>query len=227
MARTRKSRRRTLLRCDEVIKDYGDVRAVGPISLTVDDGETVALVGHNGSGKSTLLELVAGRIEPTAGTIHVRGAVAGEARARAVVSYVPDSPILYDDLSLDEHLEYLSRVHGSTPEEQHTAELVEAFGLTGRVDDLPANFSRGLRQKAAITIGVCRPYGLLLIDEPFSGLDRSGRATLLELLSQLRQAGGAAVVATHDPAVIDTFDRVVTLEHGLIVDEPPSAVPST
>ncbi len=208
-----------LLRCAGVTKDYGSTRALGPISLELHDGEAVALVGHNGSGKSTLLSLVAGMIEPTEGTIEVRGTPAGERKARSVVSYLPDNPVLYDDLSLREHLDYLSRLHGTTPEAQHTDNLLEAFALTSRVDDLPADFSRGLKQKAAITIGVCRPYGLLLLDEPFSGLDRLGRLALIELIGQIRAAGGSVLVSTHDEQAMAVFDRIITLEQGALVDD--------
>jgi ABC-type multidrug transport system ATPase subunit len=219
---TKKKRRKApsaLMHCDELAKDYGDARALGPISLTIEAGEAVALVGHNGSGKSTFLSLIAGRIEPTEGELRIAGYKPGEQNARALVSYLPDNPVLYEDLSLGEHLEYLSRLHGTTPEEQNTAVLLEAFSLTSRIDDLPSDYSRGLRQKAAISIGLCRPYRLLLIDEPFSGLDRAGRSTLIQLIGTVKAGNGAVLVATHDQDAVDIFDRVVTLEHGEIVDD--------
>ncbi len=219
LSKTPKRKRRPLLTCSDLVKDYGDMRALGPVSLTVGTGEAVALVGHNGSGKSTLLSLIAGLIEPSDGAVKIHGVAAGEAPARAIVSYLPDTPVLYQDVSLREHLEYLSRIHGTTPEDQHTPALLDAFGLTPRLDDLPTDFSRGLRQKAAIAIGVCRPYGLLLVDEPFSGLDRQGRTTFIDLLHQIRDDSGSVVVATHDPQAMEVFDRTITLEHGLIVSD--------
>jgi ABC-type multidrug transport system ATPase subunit len=218
MAERRRRAPKPLLRCTDLTKDYGSARALGPLSLRIDAGERVALVGHNGSGKSTLLSLIAGRLEPTEGAVRIRGFPADDLRARALVSYLPDTPVLYDDLSLAEHLDYLSRLHHTTPADQRSDELLEAFGLADRVDDLPADYSRGLRQKAAITIGVCRPYQLLLVDEPFSGLDRSGKAAFVELLDQVAEAGGSVLVATHDEAATERFDRVITLEHGLAID---------
>ncbi len=208
-----------LMKCDELVKDYGESRALGPVSLTLNAGEAAALVGHNGSGKSTFLSLIAGRVEPTEGSITISGHSPGDEVARALVSYLPDNPVLYEDLSLGEHLEYLSRLHGTTPQQEHTAELLEAFSLTDRVDDLPADYSRGLRQKAAIAIGVCRPYRLLLVDEPFSGLDRAGRNTLIELLGTVKSKWGAVLVATHDQDAVEVFDRIITLEQGQIVDD--------
>ncbi len=221
MAERRKRAPKPLLRCTELTKDYGSSRALGPVSLTIGGGERVALVGHNGSGKSTLLSLIAGRLEATEGRVLVRGFPAGDVRARALVSYLPDTPVLYDDLSLAEHLDYLSRLHRTTPTDQHSHDLLEAFGLADRVDDLPADYSRGLRQKAAITVAVCRPYQLLLVDEPFSGLDRAGKSTFVELLGRVAEAGGSVLVATHDEGAAETFDRVITLEHGLVIDADP------
>jgi ABC-2 type transport system ATP-binding protein len=215
----RKRQPRPLLRCEGLVKDYGSARALGPVSVTINAAEKVALVGHNGSGKSTLLALIAGQLEPSGGRVQVGGFPAGEQRARSIVSYLPDTPVLYDDLSLAEHLDYLSRLHGTTPTDQQSNELLDAFGLIGRVDDLPADYSRGLRQKAAISIGVCRPYRLLLVDEPFSGLDRRGRSTLLELLDQVARSGGSVLVATHDEHAEGVFDRVITLEDGEIVGD--------
>lgn len=213
------STRRPLLRCRELAKDYGGMHALGPVSLDIADGQAVALVGHNGSGKSTLLSLVAGLLEPSSGTVEVAGVPAGEQAARAAVAYIPDTPVLYDDLSVDEHLAYLTRLHGSSPEEHDVDGRLEAFGLTARRGDLPSDFSRGLRQKTAITVAVSRPFRLLCIDEPFSGLDRRGRDALLELIGVERDRGRTVMVATHDAAALDVFDRVIELEQGEIVDD--------
>ncbi len=207
---------------DEVEKHYGDVIAVGPVSFAVSAGEAVALVGHNGSGKSTLLALAAGVADVSEGSVSVVGAEAGSAAARAALSYLPDPPVLYDDLSLWEHVEYLSHLHGSSPEAHDAEGLIERLGLSSRVDDLPSTFSRGLRQKSAIVVGLCRPFAALAIDEPFSGLDRTGREALLELIAEVRDDHGAVLVATHDPQMLEVFDRAVMLEQGEVVFDGPT-----
>ncbi|HEY8058932.1 MAG TPA: ATP-binding cassette domain-containing protein, partial [Acidimicrobiales bacterium] len=104
------SAKRALLETTELTKRYGDVDALAPLDLTVKAGERVVLVGHNGSGKSTLLRMVAGLLEPTDGEIHVGGAAAGSLEARARTSFLPDEPVLYDDLSVREHVDYLGRL---------------------------------------------------------------------------------------------------------------------
>ena len=98
----------------ELSKDYGDLVALHPLDLTVDAGGSVALIGHNGSGKSTLLRMLAGLLEPSDGDIEVAGWPVGSLEARATTSFLPDDPVLYDDLSVREHVEYVSRLHGGS-----------------------------------------------------------------------------------------------------------------
>ena len=194
--------------------------------MAVPIGEAVVLVGHNGSGKSTLLNLAAGNLEPTDGYVEVNGRAPGSLEARAELSWLPDNPILYDDLSVREHLEYISRMHGGTGDEPLLDELIERLGLDGRRGRPPSQFSRGLRQKTAIAVALCRPFSVLLVDEPFVGLDAAGRAAFLDLLAQCHRNGCTVVVATHDPDVIDRFDRGIMLENGEVVfDGPPQKLP--
>jgi ABC-type multidrug transport system ATPase subunit len=215
-----------LLEFSSVTKTFGQVDALGPISLVVPYGQLVALMGHNGSGKSTLLATAAGVLGPTDGVVQIAGALAGDQAARAAVTYLRDRPVLYEDLSLNEHLEYLSRLHGSSPEAHDMERVTAQLGIADRADDLPSNFSKGLRQKAAIAVGLCRPFALLLADEPFSGLDRDGRSAFLRLISDIRSEEGSVVVATHDLDAVEHFDRVIVLEHGtLIHDGPPNGLP--
>jgi ABC-2 type transport system ATP-binding protein len=133
-------------------KTYGELVALAPMNLSIADGESVALIGHNGSGKTTMIRMLAGLLEPSDGKIDIYGAPAGSERARAALSYLPDNPVLYDDLSLWEHAEYIAKLHGHAEWSDDATFLADKFGLTGRVDDLPVTFSRGLRQKASLML---------------------------------------------------------------------------
>ena len=206
----------------ELGKDYGDLVALHPLDLVLIAGQAVALVGHNGSGKSTFLKLVAGLLDPTSGTVTVDGHRAGSPEARAAVSYVPDEPVLYDDLSVREHLRYVSALHGADVPDADVDDLVSRLGLAERADDLPARFSRGLRQKAGLAVGLVRPFSALLVDEPFVGLDASGRRALLELFDEAHDAGAALVVATHDPNFVERVERCVALRDGAVVHDGPA-----
>lgn len=208
---------------DELEKAYGEVVALAEIDLEVPRGEAVVLVGHNGSGKSTLLGLLAGTMEPTSGSVSIGGHPPDDLRARAERAWLPDNPVLYDDLTVREHLEYVSRLHGVSGVDDALEVLLQRLGLTDRADDLPSKFSRGLRQKTAIAVAMCRPFSLLLVDEPFVGLDTRGRTTMLELMAEATAGGATLVVATHDPDVIDTFDRGIVLANGELQWDGPAS----
>lgn len=204
---------------EEVHRAYGGVPALGPVDLQVATGERVALVGHNGSGKSTLLRIVAGLLEADGGSVEIAGWPSGDIHARATTSYLPDDPVLYDDLSVVEHVEYVSRLFGGDGFDDYAEGVAEKLGLSDRLDDLPSRFSRGLRQKASLLLGLARPFSLLLVDEPFVGLDAPGRLALLDLLDEVHADGAAVVVATHDPEFVDRVDRVIALRDGVITFE--------
>lgn len=200
-----------------VAKSYGDVPALKPVDLEVATGESVALIGHNGSGKSTLLRMIAGLLEPTEGEIEIAGWRVGDEPARATTSYLPDDPVLYDDLSVREHVEYVSRLHGGDGWDDYAEDVVGRLGLADRVDDLPARFSRGLRQKTSLALGLVRPFSLLLVDEPFVGLDAAGRRALVRLLDEVHDDGAALLLATHEPEFVERVDRCVALRDGEVI----------
>jgi len=204
-----------------VTKRFDDVAAVHDVTFSVRPGERVAMVGLNGAGKSTILRLVAGLGTPTGGSITVDGEPPGTVAARAATSYVPDSPVLYDDLSLAEHIEYVARMHDTDNWTEMGDFLVDRLGLTDRLDQLPATFSRGLRQKTSLVLGLVRPASLLLVDEPFVGLDRPGRAGLVDLLDNAAQGGTAVVVATHQDDFLGRADRCLGMFDGAVVYDGP------
>jgi ABC-type multidrug transport system ATPase subunit len=198
-------------------KAYADLPALHPLDLEVAGGQSVALIGHNGSGKSTLLRMVAGLLEPTGGEILVAGWPVGTIPARATTSFLPDDPVLYEDLSVREHVEYVSRLHGGDGFDEYAELLADRFKLSDRLDDLPARFSRGLRQKTSLLLGIARPFSILLVDEPFVGLDAPGKATLLDVLDEVHADGAAVLVATHDPEFVERVDRSIALRDGELV----------
>lgn len=203
-----------LLATFDLAKRYGDVDALRPLDLEIAAGERVVLVGHNGSGKSTLLRMVAGLLDPSDGEVEIDGAEAGSLEARAITSFLPDEPVLYDDLSVREHVDYIGRLHGTDGYGDAEADVAVRLGVAHRIDDLPARFSRGLRQKTALLLGLTRPFDLLLVDEPFVGLDLAGKAALVELLEERHQAGATLVVATHDAEFVERVDRCIALRDG-------------
>lgn len=202
---------------DGLAKRYGDHAALAPIDLAVPTGQRVSLIGHNGSGKTTLIKMLAGLLEPSAGSATVSGAPAGSPEARASLSYLSDQPVFYDDLTVRQHLEYVARLHRTDDWADHADWLIDSVGLAERADDLPSTFSRGLKQKAAIAIAFVRPFDVMLIDEPFVGLDSAGRAALLDLISWAHDDGASLVVATHELASVASSDRLIALSDGEVI----------
>src|SRR5512132_1829665 len=206
-------------------KTYGELVAVDMLDLEVRPGECVVLIGHNGSGKTTTLRLVAGLLEPSEGRVRVAGGDLAQERSRAALSFVPDSPLLYPDLTVREHLELVGLAHGvGDGLDGRVAELLELFELTSRGDFLPGQLSRGMRQKAQLACALVRPFQLLLLDEPVVGLDPPSQLALHRILVAAKQDGAAILLSTHQRAfAAGLADRAVVLHDGRAGEQGASA----
>ena len=199
-----------------------------PLDLVVPAGQRVSLIGHNGSGKTTLIRLLTGMLEPSAGEALVAGHPAGSIEARAALAHLADQPVFYDDLSVREHLEYIARLHGSAEWQPRAEELLDATGLTDRADDLPSTFSRGLRQKAAVCLAFVRPFEVMVVDEPFVGLDRVGPRRAARAVPRSPMAvARALVIATHELATVAESERIVAFRDGAVVFDGRPARPTS
>jgi ABC-2 type transport system ATP-binding protein len=203
-----------LLRTEDIGKDYGDGLGLVSLDLKVGPGELIMLVGPNGAGKSTFLGLTSGLIEPSQGQAWVNGFDIGTIEARAATSFLPDAPVLYEDLSVNEHLEFVARMHNTVDWQDYADDLLDMFNLEERSDDLPSKFSRGLKQKTALLLGLIRPFSLLLIDEPFVGLDSPGQETLVEVLADIAEQGASIICSTHQFDLVPKATRCVGLRDG-------------
>src|SRR3954447_9131426 len=209
-------------------RPYGRLVALAGLDLTVSAGECVALVGANGSGKSTAVRAIAGLLEPSAGTVRVSGhdphTEPDAEQARAALALVADSPLLYDDLTVRQHLALVAVAHGvaGAGTEARVDALLERLRLTARADFLPAELSRGMRQKTALACALIRPAQLLVLDEPVVGLDPPSQALLAELLQEAKAAGTAILLTTHQMGFADgVADRAVVLGEGAVLDQGP------
>lgn len=206
----------------DLTKTYDEIAALHALDLSVQQGELVALVGGNGAGKSTFLRLAAGLLEPSGGDVSVDGHVAGSIEARDACSYIGDQPSLYGDLSVREHIEFVANVHGLGRWPAYADTLLTTLGLDERVDDLPVRFSRGLRQKTSLILALIRPFSVLLVDEPFVGLDPAGQDALTEVLVATAGGGAAVITATHQLSFLERTTRCVVLDDGIVVyDDAP------
>ncbi|MCU1594571.1 MAG: putative transporter ATP-binding protein [Frankiales bacterium] len=213
-------------------KNYDGRRVLGPLSFNVMPGKVLAILGHNGSGKSTTLAAIAGVLDPSEGSVTVNGLEllpsVDQPDYRREIAYVPDEPLLFPDLTLRAHGAFIAGAWGVENGEDKLVDLLGRLGIGHVLDEVPATFSRGMRQKAGLAFAFLRPASLLLIDEPFSGLDDAGRDAFLELLKDSCAGGAAAVVATHARARVEGFaTRAMRLEDGVVVasGQPRDVVP--
>ena len=213
------------LKVERLGRRYGRLVGLDRLDLELRAGECVALIGANGSGKSTAVRTIAGLLEPSEGSVRIAGhdphvEPDGEL-ARAALALVPDSPLLYDDLTVRQHLELVTLAHGVAGDgtEERIGALLDRLGLTARADFLPAELSRGMRQKTGLACALVRPARLLVLDEPVVGLDPPSQALLAELLLEAKRAGTAVLLTTHQMRFADgVADRALLLDEGKVLD---------
>ncbi|MEZ6020947.1 MAG: ABC transporter ATP-binding protein [Planctomycetota bacterium] len=183
-----------ILQFEAVNRRFGDLLAVQDLSFTVQPGEVVGLLGPNGAGKTTSVRMLVGLLAPTSGHIRIAGvSVAEDAiAAKKHIGYVPDGAPLYPNMSPVQLLRLVGGLYGVAAEtlERRSEHLLRSFDLWGRRDDPVGQFSRGMRQKAALACALVHDPKLLVLDEPLSGLDAPSASPIKELLR-----GWAAIAA--------------------------------
>lgn len=207
----------------KLAKRYGSERALGGVNLELSAGKMTALLGHNGAGKTTLLGIVSTLVRPSDGTVAYRAAgkdVTG-ADVRKEIGMLAHASLCYGELTAYENLELVAGLYGVDGSQAALAAALDAVGLDGKARDRPARtYSRGMLQRLALARALLTRPSLLLLDEPFTGLDRGGALALGEQLGAMRDAGAIVVVVTHDlEAIAGRTDHVAILRRGQLVHE--------
>lgn len=204
-------------------KRFGRLAVLRGVDLRVDGGEVVGLIGANGSGKTTLLSIAMGLLAPTEGERWLGGQAAPqvELEQRSKIAFVAHTTQLYPRLSARENMALFAELrHAAGVESAPADPLLERLGLADAADRLVGTFSRGMMQRLALARALAGRPALLLLDEPFTSLDRPGRDRLTEVLADEREAGLAVLLSSHDyDAVVASTDRVVLLERGRLRGE--------
>ncbi|HSQ30017.1 MAG TPA: heme ABC exporter ATP-binding protein CcmA [Gemmatimonadaceae bacterium] len=205
---------------DEIAQRLGGRWVLRGISLRVDPGECVAVVGHNGSGKTTLLRVLSTVLRPTRGTGRIFGhdLVQDADGVRAECAMLSHGGGLYGDLTAAENLAFAQRMMGERADMQAIRHALDRVGIGGFANTRVRTFSSGMQRRTAVARLYLRDARLLLLDEPYNSLDGDGVSLVDELLASVRSKGGAAVVVLHDLERTNTeFDRVIELAQGRIV----------
>ncbi|AIE59258.1 ABC transporter ATP-binding protein [Bacillus methanolicus] len=210
-----------LLEIRNVTGGYTKNPVLKDVSFDVHSGEIVGLIGLNGAGKSTTIKHVIGLMEPYSGQITINGlAFEHDKEAyRKQFTFVPETPILYDELTLEEHLKITAMAYGI---DEHTYKkrmetLLDEFRMKKRLKWFPAHFSKGMKQKVMIMCAFLVQPSLYIVDEPFVGLDPLGIQSFLDLMTKMKEGGAGILMSTHILATAERYcDRFVILHEGRI-----------
>ncbi len=201
----------------DLSRHFGRRRALVQVSATFCAGEIVGLFGPNGAGKSTLLGILSTLSRPSSGEVRYGGRTARELGdpLRARIGVLGHDLFLYSDLSARENLEFFAKLYGLPAASARATQGLEHARLQTRGDDRVSGFSRGLRQRLALERALLHHPRLILLDEPFTGLDDDSTSLLVARLGALKQAGAIVVMATHDfESAQGLVDRAICLTNG-------------
>ena len=201
----------------------GGKRAVDDLSLTVQPGEMMGFIGHNGAGKTTTLRCVAGILDFTEGEITIDGhSIRTEpVAAKSVTAFLPDNPDLYDFLKGIDYLSFIADIYGidQVTRKERISRYSDAFGLTTALGSAIGGYSHGMKQKLALISAFMRAPRLLVLDEPFVGLDPEAAYAVKGFLRELCNQGGAVLFSTHVLEVAEKLcDRIAIIRQGKLVE---------
>ena len=220
----------SLLEIRNISKIYGELKALDNVSLSVDNGEWVAIMGPSGSGKSTLMNIIGCMDKPTSGEVILDGRDIAKESAKSLTSIRRDKiGLIFQQFHLVNYLTAVENVmvaqyYHSVPDEKEALEALARVGLAERARHLPSQLSGGEQQRVCIARALINYPEIVLADEPTGNLDEANENIVLDIFKQLHKEGTTLIVVTHDPEVGEVAQRTVTLEHGKILRDEQNAV---
>ncbi len=215
-----------MIRCVNLSKFYGNVRALDTMNIGVEKGQIYGLIGPNGAGKTTTIKLITGLIKPTSGKVFINGLDMGKdaLQAKRYIGYIPDEPFLYERLTPSELMDFKGSLYDMTQKgiDSKKWELLELVGMSEYKNDLIEGFSLGMKQRVAIAIALLPSPGVIIVDEPLVGLDPRGMKRVKEIFFKLAKEGATVFISTHMLNVVEELaDRVGVLNRGKLIAEGP------
>ena len=205
-----------------VTKSFGNIQALRGIDLKVKKGEFLTVFGPNGAGKTTLIKLLATLTKPTSGKVSIANHDIKKEpdKVRALIGVISHDPYLYGNLSALENIKFFASLYGISEAREKAMEVIRQVGLENRMHDLVRTFSRGMQQRLAVARAIVHEPKILLLDEPYTGLDQHGARIFGELLNWLKTENRTIVMTTHNlPEGLEISDKVAILDGGKIVYE--------
>lgn len=209
-----------MLKIENLYGSYGKTPVLKDIDLEVEDGKVTALIGLNGSGKTTTINHVINLMEKTEGFITLDGldSINNYYEYQAKVTYIPETPIIYEDLTLDEHIKTVVDANNLVDKKEQIADLLKKFRLEDKLNWFPIDFSKGMKQKVMIIMSLITDAKLFVIDEPFLGLDPLAVDDLISEIKRLKQNKKNILLSTHITSRAEEFvDEFVLIDKGEIL----------
>ncbi|GEM04038.1 ABC transporter ATP-binding protein [Halolactibacillus miurensis] len=211
-----------ILTVEDLTVKQGETLALNGMNLSVETGEVVALIGHNGAGKSTFFKTVMGMIDLRDGSIEIDGFTKDSLAYKQRVVYIPEQPFLLPELTVFQHFQlYLESYQQHSDEKVNKIhELTRRFEIADQLDQFPLQLSKGMKQKVQLIAGLIIDAPVLLIDEPFVGLDIYAQQELTSILIEKKQKDQAVILTTHQFDQLEgVMDRYVMLHQGKVIKE--------
>ncbi len=205
-----------------VTKSFGNIQALSGVDLRVKRGKFLTVFGPNGAGKTTLIKLLSTLTKPTSGKLIIANhdVKKDSDKVRGLIGVISHDPYLYGNLSALENIRFFASLYGVSQAEEKAREAINQVGLGNRMHDLVRTFSRGMQQRLAVARAVIHEPRILLLDEPYTGLDQHGGRIFGDLLKWLKSQNRTIIMTTHDlPEGLEISDRVAILDRGRIVYE--------
>jgi ABC-2 type transport system ATP-binding protein len=210
-----------MLELKDVTGGYTRKPVIKDLNFSIEQGELVGLIGLNGAGKSTTIKHIIGTLIPQKGEIRLNGVTLQEdiEKYRSSFSYIPETPVLYEELTLKEHLELTAMAYGIDEKtlKERSGKLLEEFRMEKRLNWFPSHFSKGMKQKVMIMCAFLVNPSLYIVDEPFIGLDPLAIQSLLDQMSERKQQGASVLMSTHVLSTAEKYcDRIIFLHEGRV-----------
>ena len=208
------------IRADGIVKSFGDKRVLDGLSLKLHRGEIMGFLGTNGAGKTTTVKILLGFLKPDSGTVEIFGGAPDTEATRARIGFMPEIAYYYPYLTIGELLEFYGGLCGMsrTQVREKAPALIRRVGLEAAGDKLLKTYSKGMLQRAGIAQALLHDPELLVLDEPFTGLDPLARADFRDMLKELRDAGKTIFFSSHELSEAETVcDHVAIVKEGKVV----------
>ena len=207
-------------------KSYGNFEALRGLNLKVESGKACTIFGPNGAGKTTLIKLLATLITPSSGELRICGFDAKKEvnNIRSTIGVISHDPYLYDNLTAFENIVFFGTLYGIEDINEKAHSVIEQIGLKKRMNDMVRTFSRGMKQRLTVARAIVNDPKVLLLDEPYTGLDQHGANIFGEMLSELKSHSRTILMTTHNiDEGLGISDKIAIMTHGKIVFDSPTS----